>query len=493
ISKKEKIMIYGDYDVDGITASALLERVIKEIGGCVVSYIPDRIKEGYGLNEEAVKIAHKQGISVLITVDCGISGREEVRYLSSAGITTIVTDHHKIIKDSFPDKAYAVIDPLQESCCYPFKHLSGVGIAYKFAAALTAGTRYDMTKHLDLVALGTVQDMVPQLGENRILTRYGLIELNDSKKKGIKALIGACGLKNRTISTKQIGYMLGPRINAAGRINSAKPALRLLMTDDEKEAVELADILNKDNRNRQKIGSSIFSEAVDRVENEVNFKDDRVIVLEGSSWHPGVIGIVASKIAERFHRPTVMISFDSNKGKGSARSIENFHLFDALSECRDFLADFGGHAAACGLEIMRENLDKFRARLNMIASKILTVDKLVPNLTIDAEIPLCSLKQELISELDALSPFGPHNPAPVLSSKALRLKGGPRRIRREGIKMLLTDNNITCEAIGFGINDMFDDILESATVDIAYTPSINRWRGVDTLQLELMDVKANLI
>ena len=494
ISKGEKIMIYGDYDVDGISAVALLKRVLRDLGGHIVSYIPDRIEEGYGLNKDAVKTAHRRNISLLITVDCGISGREEVEYLSRLGITAIITDHHKIFEESFPSEAYAVINPLQKDCPYPFKYLSGVAVAYKLAEALTLGSGYDIKQHLDLVALGTIQDMVPQLGENRILTKHGLRKVNDSNKKGIQALIETSGLKGRTISAREVGYMLGPRINAAGRISSAKIALRLLTTEDRGEARELAESLDKENRNRQRIESSILREAVNRVENEVNFKEEKVIVLESDDWHPGVIGIVASRITERFNRPTIMISFGGkNEGKGSGRSIKNFHLFEALAECRSLLTNFGGHAAACGLRIARKDLSKFRSKLNTVASECLEAKDFIPTLTIDMEVPLHLLKHKLISEFESLAPHGPGNRRPILSSRSLKLKSRPRHIRREGIKMWVTDNNVTCEAIGFGMNDMVDDVMESSTIDVAYTPSINRWGGLNTLQLELIDMKANLL
>jgi len=493
ISKGEKVMIYGDYDADGISAAALLKRVLLDIGCNAISYIPHRVEEGYGLNKEAVKIAHNRDISLLITVDCGISGKKEVDYLNKLGITTIITDHHKVVEESFPDSAYAVINPIQKDCPYPFKYLSGVAVAYKLAEAVTDGCGYDIEKHLDLVALGTIQDMVPQLGENRILTRHGLDKINESKNKGIQALIDVAGLRGKTISGRQIGYVLGPRINAVGRVSSADLALRLLVTDDDKEATHLAAVLDAENKNRQKIENIILMEALTKVENEINFKDDKVIVLESDDWHPGVIGIVASRIAEKFCRPTVMISFNRNEGKGSGRSIKNFHLFEALNECRDFLSGFGGHANACGIKISRKNLDDFRFKFNDVASKMLEAGDFMPRLNIDMQIPLKSLKQDVIEELEDMSPYGPGNPKPVLLSKGLKIKSRPTFMRREGVKMWVTDGNITCEAVGFGLSDMMDDIMESATIDIAYTPSVNRWKDVDTLQLEIVDLKANLI
>ncbi|MBN1871702.1 MAG: single-stranded-DNA-specific exonuclease RecJ [Candidatus Omnitrophica bacterium] len=493
ISQGEKIMIYGDYDVDGISGAALLERVLKDIGAHSVTYIPSRIDEGYGLNKGAVKSAHRNGVSLLITVDCGISGKSEIEYLKKLGIPTIVTDHHKINANSFPLDAYGVINPLQEDCHYPFKQLAGVGLAYKLAEAVTKDLSYDMIQHLDLVCLGTIQDMVPQLGENRIFTKHGLEAVNNTRKEGIIALIEASGLKNRTISTREVGYMLGPRINAAGRVSSAKIALNLLTTNDKCEARELAARLDRENRNRQRIENLILKEAIDRVENEVNFKDEKVIVLEGDDWHPGVIGIVASRVAERFNRPAIMIAFDEEEGRGSGRSIKNFHLFEALNECSDVLSDFGGHAAACGLTIPRKNLDEFRLRLNSVAQQFHMAEEIAPGIDIDMEIPLKMLGNRLIVELDELSPFGPGNPRPILASRDLKLKSRPRVMRRDGIKMWVTDGNVTCEAIGFGMIDMIEDIIESESVDIAYTPSFNTWQGLSTLQLELVDIQAHWI
>ncbi|MBU4376792.1 MAG: single-stranded-DNA-specific exonuclease RecJ [Candidatus Omnitrophica bacterium] len=493
ISKGEKVMVYGDYDVDGISAVAILKRVLRDIGCNVISYIPHRVEEGYGLNEEAVKMAHNREISLLITVDCGVSGKKEVEYLNKLGITTIITDHHKIVEEFFPYSAYAVINPLQKDCSYPFKYLSGVAVAYKLAQALTRDCGYNMEQHLDLVALGTIQDMVPQLGENRILTKYGLTRINESKKKGIHALIAIAGLKGKTISTRQIGYMLGPRINAVGRVSSADLALRLLVTEDEEEAGNLAGVLDSENRNRQKIESTILTEAVNRVENEINFKDDKVIVLESDDWHPGVIGIVASRIAERFSRPTVMISFNKNEGKGSGRSVRNFHLFEALNECRDFLSGFGGHADACGLKIARKNLDEFRLKFNTVASKMLEKSDFMSHLAIDMEIPLNLLKENVVQEIESLAPYGPGNRRPVLLSRKLRLKSRPIFLRREGIKMWVTDSNTTCEAIGFRLGEATDEIMESSSLDIAYTPSLNIWKDAITLQLEIADLKVNLI
>ena len=361
IDKKENILLYGDYDVDGITSVTLLTIILRFLKAKVTSYIPNRLEEGYGLNADAVKLASRKKNSLMITVDCGISAHKEVALANQLGIDVIITDHHEIKSAVLPE-AYAIINPLQSDCNYPFKYLSGVGLAYKLAKVLLEGTSYRIEDHLDLVALGTVSDLSVQKGENRILTKWGIKRLNDTTNCGIKALIEASGLKGKDISCRHIGYTLGPRINAMGRIGSPEVALNLLLTDDAEKARQLAETLNKENRNRQKIDAKVFEEAMEKVEREVNFKEQRVIVLARAGWHAGVIGIVASRIIDRFYRPTIMISLEGNRGKGSGRSIDNFNLFNAVNSCKEHLIDFGGHEGACGLVIEKKNIEKYTAR-----------------------------------------------------------------------------------------------------------------------------------
>jgi single-stranded-DNA-specific exonuclease len=487
ISGGEKILVYGDYDVDGITSVAVLFSALKTLGATCEYYIPHRVEEGYGLNLPAVKKAHRDGVTLIVTVDCGISSFNEITHASSLNIDTIVTDHHEIMESRIPP-AYAVINPLQDSCSYPFKHLAGVGLAYKLVKALYADTPFFAEDFLDLVSLGTIADIAPLVGENRILAKYGLEVLNRNNRIGLQALIEVSGLSGKDISCGHVGFILGPRINAMGRIGSAYKALELLLMQDKDEALKLAKMLDVENRNRQKIEGKITEEAVEKVEREVNFKHHRVIVLASESWHPGVIGIVASRIADRYYRPAILISLDGKFGKGSGRSIENFHLFEYLLRCKDLLAGFGGHEAACGITIEKDKIDEFRDRINLEASKGLSEDIFSPTLDIDMDVPLNMLSEAVIAEIESLAPFGEANPRPVLASRGLTVKDEPRRIGKGGFKMWVTDNALTCEAVTFGRSGLAAPAGGSG-VDLAYTPSINTWQGLSSIQLELHDIK----
>jgi single-stranded-DNA-specific exonuclease len=486
ISGKEKMLVYGDYDVDGMTSVAMLYSALKALGAVAESYIPNRLEEGYGLNMAAIRKAKKDGVSLIITVDCGISSFKEIEYASALKIDTIVTDHHEIMESRVPD-AHAVINPLQEDCRYPFKHLSGVGLAYKLVKALYEGTSLFAEDYLDLVSLGTVADIAPLIGENRILTKHGLNELNEKTRVGLSALMDVAGLSGRDISCGHIGFILGPRINAMGRVGSPQKALDLLLTDDEDEASSLARLLDAENRTRQKLESRILEDAVSKVEREVNFKHHRVIVLAGDNWHPGVIGIVASRLVERYYRPAILISLDGKLGKGSGRSIEKFHLFDYLLKCRDLLAGFGGHESACGLTIEKSRIDEFTDMINREAAGERREDIFSPKLDIDIDIPLSMLGEAVIDEMESLAPFGEENPRPILSSRGLTVKDGPRQIGKNGFKMLVTDNKLTCEAVSFGRGNL-EMPRPGSDIDLAYTPSINTWQGLSSIQLELRDI-----
>ena len=487
IREGEQILVYGDYDVDGMTGVATLYSALKNLGANVLNYIPNRLEEGYGLNVGAIKKAQKNDVTLIITVDCGITSFREIEYAKSLHIDTIVTDHHELLEGRVPE-ACAVINPLQENCKYPFKGLAGVGLAYKLVKAIYQGTQFFADDFLDLVSLGTVADIAPLTGENRILTKYGLNQLNKRQRIGLKALIDVSGLTGKDISSGHIGFILGPRINAMGRVGSPQKALELLLSDDETNAGKLAKVLDTENRTRQKIEGKILEEALSKVERDVNFKHHRVIVLGSENWHPGVIGIVASRIADRFYRPTILISLDGKFGKGSGRSIEHFHLFEYLLRCKDSLIGFGGHESACGITIEKNRIDEFRRMINEEAVKDVDENIFNPKLDIDMDIPLNMLNEHVISEIESLSPFGPENPRPVFASRNLVVKDSPRRIGKNGFKMWVTDNRITCEAISFGKNNLHVPKI-GARHDLAYTPSINDWQGLQSIQLELLDIK----
>ncbi len=486
ISSLERILVYGDYDVDGMTSVTILYSALTNLGAQVETYIPNRIEEGYGLNSAAIKKAHKDGVRLIITVDCGITSFKEIEQASVLNIDVIITDHHEILNSRVP-AAYAVINPLQSDCGYPFKHLAGVGLAYKLVKALYEGTPHFAEDFLDLVSLGTIADIAPLIGENRILASHGLNELNRRERIGLKALMDVSKLDGN-ISSSSIGFVLGPRINAMGRIGSPKIAVDLLLSRDIGKATELAKILSAENRNRQKIEARILDEALNKLEREVNFKEHRVIVLACENWHPGVIGIVASRIADRFYCPTILISLDGKLGKGSGRSIENFHLFEYLLRCKDLLAGFGGHEAACGITIEKGRIAEFTELINREAFKYADERIFSPKLDIEMELPLSALNEGVIREIESLSPFGSDNPRPVLSSRNVYIKDDPRQIGKSGFKFWVTDKRVTCEAVTFGKGNL-EMPKAGSGVDLAYIPSINSWQGVQSIQLELRDIK----
>ena len=490
ISGKEKILIYGDYDVDGISATALLSTVLKRLKADVDTFIPSRLEDGYGLSAQNISSIHKRGIELIITVDCGITAIVEVDILNSLGIDIIITDHHTP-GDKLPDTDI-ILNPLQEGCSYPDKNLAGVGVAFKLASGLLGKDDNWLYEQLDLVSLGTVADVVPLIGENRILVKNGLSELTHTKKEGLRALIEESYLKGKEITSYHVGYILAPRINAAGRLGKPEVSLELLLTDNPKQASELAKMLTKENRSRQKMEDVVLRQAMARIETEVDFARQRVIVLEGENWHKGIIGIVASRIVDRFYRPTVMISMDGDEGRGSCRSIRNFNLVNALSECSDFLKRYGGHKNAAGLTIDKMSLNGFKEKINLIANERISDENLIPSIKIDTEIPISSLSKDLLEDLDSLGPFGFGNPRPVFSSQNLSIRNVPQVLRRSTLKMWVTDGNITAEAIGFNMADSLPSDPLKQRIDLAYSCDLNTYKGITSIKLQIKDMRVNL-
>ncbi|MFC1807730.1 single-stranded-DNA-specific exonuclease RecJ [Candidatus Omnitrophota bacterium] len=487
INDKERIMVYGDYDVDGISATALLIIVLKKLGADVDSFIPNRLKDGYGLSKKSFGAIQKSKIRLLVTVDCGVSAVSEIYELNSLGIDVIVTDHHT--PSEILPNAYAILNPLQKGCPYPDKSLAGVGVAFKLASALLGRDENSLYELLDLVCLGTVADVVPLIGENRILVKNGLDELTHTKKKGLKALIERSYLKGKVITSHYVGFILGPRINATGRLGSPELSLRLLLTDDEDEAVQLAKSLDQENKNRQKMEEKVLRQALARVERDIDFKDQKIIVLEDDEWHQGVIGVVASRLVDKFYRPTVMISMNGDEGKGSARSIKKFHLFDALSECSDLLKNYGGHSYAAGLTVRRNRLGDFKKKINKLACERIITEDLVPNINVDIDIPMSSLSKKLLVELEALAPFGLGNPKPVFSSKNLKIKTAPEVLRRDTVKMWITDGKVTAQALGYNMADSLPSDPLNQRVDIAYSANLDIYKGITSIKLQLKDLR----
>ncbi|MBL7081854.1 MAG: single-stranded-DNA-specific exonuclease RecJ [Candidatus Omnitrophica bacterium] len=494
LDKKEKVLVCGDYDVDGLTSMALLLFHLQELGLHCISYIPHRLKDGYGLNRTVIDIAKKENISLIITVDCGISDFFIIEQLQKQGIDVIVTDHHEARERQ--SNAFAVIDPKQDNCPYPYKELAGVGVVFKFIQALLDGGTLRgetlatdrLAQDLDLVALGTIADMVALNGENRIIAKEGLKRLVDSSRLGINALFEVSRVKKRKIEPETVSYILAPRLNASGRIGSAESSLKLLLSQDNVEAAQLANEVNLCNQRRKKIEERILKEAEAQIEREINFKEDYIMVIAGSNWHPGVIGIVASKLMQRFLRPTIIISESETLCKGSARSIKNFSIFEALLFCEEYLEDFGGHIRAAGLVIFRENIAKFREKINCFAKNKLSWQDFIPSLEIDSQIELSDLDERLIEELDELMPYGAANPKPLFYTANLKLVGSALVLRRDTLKFWVSDGKRTFAALGFGMAPLKEKLSESNSFDLIYYPQIDEWQGNQNIILEVKEI-----
>lgn len=484
IRKREKVFIFSDYDTDGITASALLISKLKKFDLDLSYYIPDRIKEGYGLNEEITKYISQKNIDLLIAIDCGTTNFEEIRFLKDNSVDTIIIDHH-LPKEELPS-ALAIVNPKRADSNCRYREFASCGLVFKLAQGLLGE---ELGEDLDLVCLGTVADMCPLNGENRILIKEGLHRLNGAQRLGTRALIEVARLKNKTINSYHIGFILAPRINASGRVDTAEKSLELLLTDSYSEAERLAENLNQDNLLRRRFEEEVLEEAEAEIEERINFKEDKVIILARDNWHVGVLGIIANRILKKFYRPAIVMSLQEDRAKGSCRSIKDFHILNALSECKDLLLNFGGHAAACGFTILRDNLDRFKSQIRRIAHQTIASEFLIPFLEIDAEIELPLLNLDLINLIQNLEPYGIGNPRPLFCTYNLKLKGSPVTLGKNTLKFYVTDGNFTYPALGFGMSDLSGVLLQAKRVDLAYHPSLDIWEGEETIQLEVKDIK----
>ncbi|HNO11996.1 MAG TPA: single-stranded-DNA-specific exonuclease RecJ [bacterium] len=492
MNNRESIMIYGDYDVDGTTSTSMLYLFFKEIHrGFISYYIPDRVKEGYGLSPTGIKYAQEQGIDLLIAVDCGITAIDQVNLANKYGIDVIICDHHHP-GDQLP-AALAILNPKKESCPYPYKELCGVGVAFKLAQAITQTLKIDedvLMQHLDLVAIGSAADIVPLTGENRTLVKNGLKLVSDANKVGIRQLVKNANVFGKPISTAQIVFSLAPRINAVGRLGDANRAVKLLVTKSESEAVEFASVLESENRNRRDLNEVMFLEACEIVDQEFDFANDKVIVVYKKGWHQGVIGIVASKLVERYYRPAVVIAEADDKGKGSARSVENFDVFQALKSCEDLMVGYGGHKYAAGLTIDLNNIEEFRRRLNEYAAIHLPPNDLIPKIHIDAEISLDEINNRLMTLLNLFKPHGPANMRPIFISRSLQIVGYPQLMNERHIRMKVRQNGAVFDAVGFNLGHYYNKIgVGDNPLDLVYQIDENTWQGRTTIQLKIKDLK----
>ena len=485
MSKKEKIIIYGDYDVDGITSITVLKQFLEDRGIEVGQYIPNRLNEGYGLNKKAIEEIVKQKYTLMITVDCGISGVEEVEYANSLGIETIITDHHEQ-GEEIPN-ALAVVDAKRKDNKYPFNQLAGVGVVFKLIQALgicLGLEEKEYLEYLDLVCVGTISDIVPLVDENRVIAKLGLKLVQVTKNIGLKTLLDTVGYKK--IDSITISFGVAPRINACGRMGFQNEALDLFLTKSEKEAKEISDRLNEYNRERQDTEKKIFSEALQKIEKSE--KDKPCIILGSENWHHGVIGIVASKVTDMYFKPSILICFEDGIGKGSGRSVPGFDLHEALSKCDKYVEKFGGHSMAIGITVTQDNFNKFKEEFEEY-TKNSDIDKIVPIIYIDQEVTLKDINLKAAKELQLLEPFGEGNKMPLFLYKNLRIDSIRALSEGKHLKLTLKDDNYIIDAIGFNMGALANEYLIGDKIDVVGTLEINSFNNVEKIQINLKDVR----
>ncbi len=489
IKNKEKTIIYGDYDVDGITSITVLKKFLSERGLEVDYYIPNRLEEGYGLNKEAIQEIAKQGYTLMITVDCGISGINEVEIANSLGIETIITDHHEQL-DSLP-QAYCIINPKRKDNTYPFRGLAGVGVVFKLIQAISIKLGLDekaYLKYLDIVCIGTISDIVPLVDENRVIAKLGLMLVKVTKNIGLKELITQTGYSN--IDSSMVSFGIAPRINACGRMGKQEEALKLFITDDKNEANEITKKLNEYNIQRQEKEKNIFEQAIKKLENN-NVEELNSIVLAGENWHNGVIGIVASRLTEKYFKPTILICIEGDEGKGSGRSIPGIDLHQALVESSQYLKKYGGHEMAVGLSLEKNKIEDFRKHFEEIL-KEKNVKQILPVINIDCEITKKDLNKETIEQIKLLEPYGEKNKPPLVVYKNLKITSIRALSEGKHLKIELKDGNENISAIGFNLGELSEEYLIGDKVDIVGTLELNSYNGQERIQINLKDIMKSI-
>jgi single-stranded-DNA-specific exonuclease len=483
---KESVVIFGDYDVDGVTSTSILYMFLKELGMQVTYYIPNRQTEGYGLNKEAITALAKTH-TLLITVDTGIAAFEEVAWANTLGLTCIITDHHEC-QDTLP-KAYCILNPKLPGNTYPFSNLAGVGVTFKLIQGLARKLDCEekIWKYLDITALGTVADVVPLVDENRVITALGFLEMPRTVHVGLRALLDIIPNKGDKMTTQLIGYQLGPRLNAAGRLEDAKIGVRLLSLTDSTEAKQIAETLDQINKERQQMESDILEEAYLYIEQHIDLEKEKILVVIGEGWHHGVIGIVASRIMNKYYRPTVILSLEDGVYSGSARSIEGFNIFEAIHAQKDDLLRFGGHEMAAGLSVAESQFEHFKAHLLAYSNPLLTPQILTPALDIDTQVHLKDLTLDLYDQIEKLEPFGTGNPTPIFSIKASLQSVNPIGDGSH-LRVVLWQDGSILNAVAFGKGSLFEYLSEGEAIEVAGEITQNRWNNKVTLQLRIKDM-----
>jgi single-stranded-DNA-specific exonuclease len=497
LEQKEAITVFCDYDVDGVTSAAFLTHFFRDLNHPVEAYLPERQSEGYGLNSDAVRKIREKGAGLMITADCGITGVKEVSLANEIGLDVIITDHHQVGEEGLPP-AIAVLNPHRSDCEYPYQFLCGVGLAFKLAIAVrnklhAAGWPKErlpnLKRHLDLFALGTIADVAPLTGENHILTLHGLDVLSTTAKPGLVALKEAAGIIGN-VDARSVGFGLGPRLNAAGRLGRADNGLHLLTSTDLKEAKALALELDQTNTERKEIQEETVAEAESLVRRDINMEKDRVIVLASEIFHPGVIGIAASRLVETYQRPTVLIALEEGQGKGSGRSIPRFNLFKAFTDCSEHLIQFGGHAYAAGLSIKEDQVTAFRNAMNEVGHQHLTEEDLIPEVWVDTLLSLEEIDRSLYSRMALLEPFGAENPVPSFLSRSVKMQE-VKFIGKEKkhVRFRAQQGKGRIEGVGFGMADVFESVEPTTDFfDIVYELNLNTWNGREKLEIKLLDI-----
>ncbi|ONI41666.1 single-stranded-DNA-specific exonuclease RecJ [Candidatus Epulonipiscium fishelsonii] len=490
-TNNENIVIYGDYDVDGMTSTAILYMFLKSQGYSVEYYIPDRQTEGYGLNKNALKQISEK-VNLVITVDTGIAATEEVAYANSLGLDIIITDHHEC-QEHLPD-AFCIINPKRNDSTYPSNILAGVGITFKIIHAIAKRENIvdEIWKYLDIVSIGTVADIVPLVGENRVLTALGFKQMLKTEHLGLKALLDLVTVNNKKITSSLIGYQIGPRINAVGRLSNATIGVKLLTTEDEDEAKALATLLDEENKKRRDLELSIMQEAEQYIKTFIDLETEKLLVIVGENWHHGVIGIVASRISTKYYKPTIILSLEDDKYIGSSRSIEGFNIFEAINAQRKYLIKFGGHSMAAGLLLSKENMQNFKNSIIRDTEDVLTEDILLPTLNIDMEIALSKISLDLCDRIEKLEPFGKDNPTPIFKLTSTVYNITTIGQEKSHLKFSLKKEGNPISGVGFGKSYALNYLEEEEEIMIAGEIAKNEWKGMCSIQVRIKDIKSPL-
>ena len=493
IGTNEKILVFGDYDVDGTTAVACMYLFLKKIHPNLDFYIPHRYREGYGVSKAGIDYANENGITLIIALDCGIKSADLVTYATEMGIDFIICDHH--LPDEILPKAVAILNPKQKDCNYPYKELCGCGVGFKLIAALTEKLNLPTAfalENLDLLATAIAADIVPITGENRILAFHGLIKANKNPNFGIKALAKLSGLVKELQITNLV-FMIAPRVNAAGRMDDAKKAVQLFVAESEEEAMQYAELLHSDNIDRKEADKTITEEALALIEQNKNWEHRKSTVVFQPHWHKGVVGIVASRLIEHYYRPTIVLTQSGNYATGSARSVPGFNLYEAIHACRKHLLGYGGHFAAAGLTMELEQVNLLREKFEEVVSSTITPELLIPEIIIDAEIALKDIKQSFYDIIAQMEPFGPENLRPVFIVRNVLDNGWSKIVKEQHIRFSIIQDNINISGIGFGMADKFYLLQQKKPVDIVFTIDINEWNGSTSLQIRVIDFRLAVV